>query len=76
LSPGTVTTLTYADEAAIRLAVGTAITDAEVHGRFTVARDAALAFRDWMIALFETYIDVSGGEIGEPVVSRKPGPSG
>jgi hypothetical protein len=36
--------------------------------------DAALAFREWVISLMQTYVDSTGGEIGKPIVSDKPPP--
>ena len=39
-----------------------------------MARDAALAFREWVISLMQTYVDSTGGEIGKPIISDKPPP--
>jgi len=69
-----VTTLTYADEAAIRLAFGPGTAQETILQRSEVARDAALAFRQWAISLMTTYVKTVDGEIGKPIVSEKPPP--
>jgi hypothetical protein len=63
-------TFTYADDAAIRLAVGTA-TDQEVLHRFEVARDGAIASIGWAKALITTYVEVNEQTIGEPRITEK-----
>lgn len=62
--------LTFADDAAIGLAMGAA-TDEEVRQRMEIARDGALAFRRWADALLATYLEVSGHTLGEPIVTSK-----
>jgi hypothetical protein len=63
-------TFTYADDAAIRLALGTA-TDQEVLHRFEVARDGAIAFIGWAKALITTYVEVNEQTLGEPLITEK-----
>jgi hypothetical protein len=67
-------TFTFADDAAIRLAVGAA-TDEEVFQRFEIARDGALAFSRWVKALVRTYCEVNGHTFGEPIVAQKRKPT-
>jgi hypothetical protein len=65
-------TLTFADDAALSLAMGGgAVTDAEAVRRAKIARDGALAFHRWAKELIRTYADVSGHTFGEPRITEK-----
>jgi hypothetical protein len=69
-------TLTFADEAALNLAMGKpATTNDEVRHRAEVARDGALAFVAWATALIRTYMKMTGADFGKPIVSDKPKPA-
>jgi hypothetical protein len=63
-------TLTFADDAAIGLAMGKA-SDEDVLHRFEVARDGALAFMRWATELIRTYMKVNDQYFGEPIVTEK-----
>lgn len=67
-------TFTFADDLAIRLAVG-AGTDQEVFQRFEIARDGALAFSRWAKALVRKYCEVNGHSFGEPIITQKQEPT-
>jgi hypothetical protein len=64
-------TLTFADDAAIGVALGEATDDA-VRLRMELARDAALAFVRWASALLVQYGDENGRHLGQPRVTEKP----
>lgn len=66
-------TLTFADDAAFNLAMGTVDND-EAYRRSEVARDGALAFLRWTAALMETYMNAEGRSFGEPRITEKPAP--
>jgi hypothetical protein len=66
------TTMSFADEAALDLAMGrTTATANEALRRSEIARDGALAFRDWVNALIRAYIDANGLTVGEAVITDK-----
>jgi hypothetical protein len=67
-------TLTFADDAAIGLAMGTT-SDDDVRQRFEIARDGGLAFLRWATALVLTYRDVNQQTFGEPLVTEKKKPA-
>jgi hypothetical protein len=69
-------TLTFADDAALSLAMGgPTVTDDELRRRTEIARDGALAFHRWAKALVATYAEVKGQSFGEPRITEKKQPS-
>src|SRR5690349_5228977 len=58
-------TLTFADDIALAMAMGTQADD-DLRRRAELARDGALAFHTWSTALIDTYVRVSGFSVGEP----------
>lgn len=67
------TTMSFADDAALDLAMGRGkATVEEVLRRSEIARDGALAFHRWFDGLIRAFAETNGLVIGEPVVSEKP----
>ena len=68
-------TLTFADDAALSLAMGgPTTTDEELVRVAEITRDSALAFRRWAKALVTTYADARGHSFGEPRITEKKKP--
>ena len=67
-------TYTFAEDAAIGVALGAA-TDDQVRQRMEIARDGGLAFHRWFPALLVTYQEVNDQSLGEPIVTPKQKPS-
>ncbi|MCW3004627.1 MAG: hypothetical protein JWQ20_3925 [Conexibacter sp.] len=66
------TTMSFADDAALDLALGRPNTTvAEALRRAEVARDGALAFRAWVDHLIAAYIDVKDLVVGDAIVTAK-----
>lgn len=63
-------TLTFADDAAIGVSLGTA-TDDDVRQRFEIARDGALAFVRWATNLVLAYRETNNQSFGTPLVTAK-----
>jgi hypothetical protein len=70
------TTMSFADEAALELAMGRpTITADEALRRSDVARKAAFAFRRWVNALIEAYIEANKLIVGDAIVTAKNKPA-
>jgi hypothetical protein len=68
-------TLTFADDAALSLAMGgPTVTTEELMRRAEIARDGALSFHRWAKALVRTYADMKGHTFGEPRITEKKKP--
>lgn len=66
------TTMSFADDAALDLAMGRGkVTVEEALRRSEIARDGALAFHRWFDGLIRAFIDTNGLVVGEPSVSDK-----
>jgi hypothetical protein len=69
-------TLTFADDAALSLAMGgPAVTNDEAMRIAEITRDGALAFHRWAKALVTTYADTRGHSFGDPHVTEKKKPA-
>lgn len=69
-------TLTFADDAALGLAMGgPTVTNEEAMRIAEIARDGALAFHRWAKALVATYVDTKGHDFGEPLITEKKKPA-
>jgi hypothetical protein len=70
------TTMSFADDASLELAMGRPTTSAsEALRRSEIARDGALAFHRWVNALIEAYVKANDLAIGDPIVTPKREPS-
>lgn len=66
------TTMSFADEAALDLAMGRPESTVEdVRRGALIARDGALAFHKWVDGLLRAYIEANDLVIGDPVVTPK-----
>jgi hypothetical protein len=66
------TTMSFADEAALDLAMGRPESTVEdVRREALIARDGALAFHKWVDGLLRAYIEANDLVIGDPVVTPK-----
>jgi hypothetical protein len=71
------TTMSFADDASLDLAMGRPTTTAsEALRRSEIARDGALAFLRWVNALIEAYVKTNDLAVGDPIVTPKQEPSG
>jgi hypothetical protein len=70
-----VTTMSFADDAAVDLAMGRGkVTIEEALRRAEIARDGALAFHSWFDGLLTVYMKTIGAAPGEPIVTEKKKP--
>jgi hypothetical protein len=69
------TTMSFADEASLQLAMGRPTVDAaEAVRRSEIARDGALAFHRWVDALIVAYIEANELTVGDAIVTAKKKP--